>query len=86
MVAVVPYDLFKSHQPVCQFTESVSVTQSTILQLHHLGEVFRKDHTLSLTPQGLYDCGIDLLPGMLLPTNLLYSILQPEWEVFSPQD
>lgn len=62
--------------------KELAITQSSPAELPNLtsfpdlAEVF-KDLALSLRAYSLYDCGIDFLPGALLPTSHLYSLLMP---------
>lgn len=62
--------------------KELAITQSSPAELPNLtsvpdlAEVF-KDLALSLQPYSFYDCGIDFLPGDLLPTSHLYSLVMP---------
>lgn len=50
-------------------------------QYHDLGEVFSKNRALSLPPHRPYDCSIDLLPAVALPSRSLYTLRERQWRV-----
>lgn len=47
---------------------------------HNLSEVFSKSKALSLLLHHPYDCAIDFLLGVPLPTSRLYNLTRPEQE------
>lgn len=49
-------------------------------EYNDLKDAFSKDRALSLPPHQPYDCAIDLLPGLSLPTKRLYNLSKPERE------
>lgn len=50
---------------------------------HDLGEVFSKQHALSLPPHIPYECTTDLLPGTPLPTSRLYTSERCDGKIYS---
>ena len=74
-----------SARPPCVTDLQAETKESELLdwtavpsEYHDLKEVFSKVEALSLPPHRPYDCSIDLLPGVTLPSSRLYSLSKPE--------
>lgn len=65
------------HNPQFDWSAGRLTTWSTATVCSALSRLPRQK-ALSLPPHCPYDCGIDLLPGVLLPSSQLYNLSLPE--------
>ncbi|KAI2644103.1 Transposon Tf2-6 polyprotein [Labeo rohita] len=65
----------------CSVLQEEPVNLASIPEAYHdLRAFFSKSRASSLPPHRLYDCAIDLLPGISPPKGRLYSLSRPERE------